>query len=234
MNIRAHIGTDFQKTAGKLSPVLLHSSKSRFICMLKAQLDRNEIDHLEAAEMIARFVHAGEFRRSGEDYFEHVLRVAKPHIYFPQLNIAESVNGMITGYLHDVFEKKFPNPDDNWHIDDLRFLQFDNDCIDDLIALTKETGEPYLNYSMRVTNRHMATEKKFVDTLDNNKDNPSESRQKLYGITIPYYLATLNEAIPPGHDIVQFAHEIRKYDAEIFARYYVPPVITTNGQEYHP
>lgn len=196
--------------------------KQQFMDSTRQKYLDGKITQVELAIEIAWYVHQDEPRRSGEPYFNHVWHVAHPETYYPHLNIPNTEAGIIRGLLHDVLERKFDDPKDNWSADDLRYMGLDEQHVEDIIYLTKQPGDLDFDYAVRMSQNPRAMETKLVDNTDNQPD-ARPMKKEIYTRTILYYLACLNNALRPGADIASFCYEAGLYNPPLFEKYYSKP-----------
>lgn len=111
-------------------------------------------NQLKIAEEISREVHKGQKRTIGrkEDYIEHPKRVAS--------NFSTEAS-QITAWLHDTLE------DSKFTSTDLHERGIDIESVREVVLLTRDKNEDYINYILRTKyNRHTRVIKIF-DIKDN-------------------------------------------------------------------
>ncbi len=197
--------------------------KKYFLDYLRHKYQDPQKSQEDLAIEIAWYVHQGELRRSGEPYFNHVWRVAHPDIYYPFLNIETTEGTIVRGLLHDAIEKKFSNPADNWSEENFRYAGIREEFIRDILYLTKNKGELYFDYSVKLSFNRAAAETKLVDHVDNKHDAKPE-KAMMYERSIAYHLAVLNYGQKPGTDIAKFCVEAGMYDHALFSKHYSHPL----------
>jgi len=136
---------------------------------------------IKIAEQIAREVHKGQKRTIGrrEDYIEHLKRVAS-HFSTPE--------SLIIAWLHDTLE----DTDDKTKLLKLLNKNFQSEIVENLVVLTKDKEETYLNYILRVKDNHQAKIIKIADLYDNLEKLPNGSLRDKYLMAL-YILETKSE-----------------------------------------
>jgi len=111
---------------------------------------------LKKCEELARDRHAGQFRKFGADK-------DKPYIIHPE-RIVEKMNGdfnKCVAWIHDVLE------DTTTTRQDLVALGIDATIIYAAVSLSKEEGENYLDFILRIKENDLAVPIKIADIEDN-------------------------------------------------------------------
>jgi len=104
---------------------------------------------------IAEEAHKGQVDLAGEDYMEHIKRVAR------NFNPNNNYPHWVTAVLHDTLE------DSDTTAEDLKKLGITRTVIRALVALTRNENETYNEYINRVIENEMATRVKLRDLEDN-------------------------------------------------------------------
>lgn len=112
---------------------------------------------IDKAYCLAARAHAKQFDKAGEPYFYHVLRVG--------IQLLPDVEACILGLLHDVLE----DCPEIGKQEIVETLDSNSSLFEDLIALTKTSGEPYSDYLARVAARPLAVKVKIADLRDNTR-----------------------------------------------------------------
>ena len=110
---------------------------------------------IDKAATFAARVHAHQTRKDGTPYFAHCVRVA--------IRVPDKITGTIA-LLHDTVE------DTDTTFDDLRDAGFSNEVIDAVDALSRRSGETYMNFIVRCKQNHLARTVKLADIADNLSD----------------------------------------------------------------
>lgn len=135
---------------------------------------------LERAIQIAHEAHEGEFRRSGEPYVVHPLRVMEK-----ARQLGHSVIILIICVLHDV-----PENNKDWHFERLRQEGYEDEVLIPLDHVTRREGESWEEYIERVAQNEKARIVKDLDMEDNLEDNPTEKQVRKYGEAAVYLSRT--------------------------------------------
>lgn len=104
------------------------------------------------AKTIAKVAHNGQVDKAGRPYIEHPLTVA---------DMLNEPDEKVVALLHDVLE------DSDFTADDLHKMEFPQDVIDAVCALTRESEESRRNYIRRVKENPLATRVKLADLRHN-------------------------------------------------------------------
>ncbi|MEE9404576.1 MAG: HD domain-containing protein [Algisphaera sp.] len=107
---------------------------------------------LNTALALAAQAHTGQFRRNGEPYILHPVRV---------MLAGSSLDHQIVGILHDTVE------DCDVTLDDLRTAGFSERIITGVDAMTNREGEDYDAFVIRCKADPLAREVKLNDIADN-------------------------------------------------------------------
>jgi len=107
---------------------------------------------LSSAIVIATIAHQGQKDKAGKDYILHPLHV---------MNQLETDEERIVAVLHDVIE------DSCWTIADLKEAKFSETVCNAVQAITKISGESYLQYLERVAENAIACAVKIEDLRHN-------------------------------------------------------------------
>lgn len=107
---------------------------------------------LEKAEQLAREAHKGQKDKSGADYIGHPLRVSAR---------CKSPKAKIAGLLHDTIEDTYITPQM------LKDMGFEDDIVEAVIALSRQSGETYAEFIVRASQNEIAKEVKIADLEDN-------------------------------------------------------------------
>ncbi|PZP54789.1 MAG: hypothetical protein DI586_08815 [Micavibrio aeruginosavorus] len=195
------------------------SEKDLLIERLHRLRSTGQISLLDACMEIGRFVHRGEPRKTGGDYFtEHNMRMMNEDARELRFDLTDFQRALIA--VHDVPEKKFKlNPEYNWSRGQLFRATHDEHLVRSAFTMKKETF--YFPYHRNVCLDGQEDEiiVKTLDNYNNKNSNPSAEKAKIYDITIAYGLARLNRAIPENYDHAIFAAEIGMYDRELFEKH---------------
>lgn len=137
--------------------------------------------YLNKAKQIAFDAHRGQTRRNGKTpYYEHLQRVAE--------YVSTDIDAFNVAWLHDILEKTSETEES------LREKGIESHIIDSVKAITKKSGETYLDYIRRVKTNILARKVKIFDIIDNLLDNPTERQKTKYSLAIPILLwENLNE-----------------------------------------
>ena len=111
---------------------------------------------------IATQAHYGQFRRDGKT----------PYINHPQAVAArlKTSDEKAVGYLHDVIE------DTNLTAQDLLDKGVPERIVDGVIHITKEEGESYMAYLIKVAGNRLSKAAKIEDMLHNLSDSPTRQQ----------------------------------------------------------
>ena len=107
---------------------------------------------LETAIALALKVHAGQFDKAGLPYILHPLRI---------MGKFNKEHEKIVSVLHDVVE------DCSVTLEHLAQLGFSEEIIYAIDCLTKQDGEPYMDFIIRLANNKLAQTVKIEDIKDN-------------------------------------------------------------------
>lgn len=107
---------------------------------------------IDQALSIAIQAHAGQVDKSGQPYILHPLRLMLKF---------QSKDEMIVAALHDVIE------DSSITFENLKELGFSEVVVDAIVSLTKNNGEAYEDFVLRVSNNDLARKIKIEDIKDN-------------------------------------------------------------------
>ncbi len=135
----------------------------------------NSIEHSDLCLKIATEAHEGQFRRGGERYISHPIRVASS---FDQGSTARCI-----AYLHDVLEDC-----SDWT--GLRLMEAGVQLwvVNSVERLTKKPVDSYYGYLSGLLDDHLAKRVKVADMLDNLTDAPTLKQVKKYKAGILYLL----------------------------------------------
>ncbi len=135
------------------------------------------VSHLPAAE-VARLAHFGHFRRDGRTpYIMHPWDVAvRVHRATDGNRAAVSV-----AWLHDVLED---GPKAHAFTPAALAVEFRQDVVDAVVALTKRPGESYDAYLDRVAANELARLVKVHDIVSNLADDPTPAQVKKYALAL--------------------------------------------------
>ncbi|RLI37477.1 GTP pyrophosphokinase [Candidatus Bathyarchaeota archaeon] len=121
---------------------------------------------LVVAYELAKNAHAGQKRRgTGEDYFNHPIRVSQA---------MKTINETITALLHDVLEDTDIVESDLWK------AKIPVAVIKAVQVLTKDPDKPYDGYLSRIMLNPLARVVKIADMLDNLTDLPTTEQVAKY------------------------------------------------------
>lgn len=117
-----------------------------------SEFNKQNTDFL-AALRIAVDAHNNQLDKGGLPYILHPLHV---------MSGVDSMDEKIVAILHDVIE-------DNkyWDLERISCYGFDKYIIEEIDAITKKPGEPYINYIKRVKMNELARRVKIVDLKHN-------------------------------------------------------------------
>ena len=107
---------------------------------------------LEKAIQIASEAHIGQVDKAGQLYILHLIRV---------MNAGQTESEKICGVLHDLVE------DTHWTFADLKKEGFSEEILNALQCVTKEVGEDYEHFIVRVKGNLLAVRVKLNDLKDN-------------------------------------------------------------------
>lgn len=123
---------------------------------------------IELAKEIAHRAHAGQTRRNGEPYINHVTRV----VLQLEMNGADD-EVIAAAWMHDVIE----DCGEDYGI----FLElFPKEVAVAIFRLTRYTGFPYDLYIEDVKKNPISTQVKLADLTDNLRDNDNPSQIERY------------------------------------------------------
>ncbi len=117
---------------------------------------------LELAEQIARCAHAGQARKDGRPYIEHVESVVA--------QLAGDEEAQAVAWLHDVIE------DTHYTRDDLLNEGISPQVVATVAVLTQRREETYTHYIDRVRQSPIATQVKKADIVANLLDKPGNKQ----------------------------------------------------------
>jgi len=111
------------------------SGREIFLAQLKAYMLEDELEHIHAAYVFAKYGHREQTRKGGERYFEHPKAVA--NILIRELHIRDDWQLVVTALLHDLLE-------DSWLLSEDRVRKnFGRRVAWWVKLLTKETENDY-------------------------------------------------------------------------------------------
>jgi len=141
------------------------------------EFDEYTADICELCSRVAGEAHTGQLRRDGQPYMQHPLRVADTcarHVGTgPLSNLFYCI-----AVLHDVLE------DTSLGVDDLAERGIPSLIVNQVVELTRRSGESYEHYIKRVRKSHMLRVIKVADMLDNLCDDPTPAQKKRYTTAI--------------------------------------------------
>lgn len=179
---------------------------------LQQGLIEGSITHLEAAERIARSVHANMTRRDGRPYITHVEAVVDaPNRY---VDIVYNETQVMLAWVHDV-------PEDSkgaWKVKDFRKLNFPKEFLQGLDGITLRQGEKYFDYVERLSKTSVRPVK-VGDNRHNWANNPKPHKEMLYRISSHYLLAIEFGKIEPGSNIAFWAANEGMYSEDLFGKH---------------
>jgi len=111
-----------------------------------------EMNQLSKAIILATKAHAGQLDKAGEQYILHPLRL---------MIKAKNEIDRCVAVLHDVVEDTCIN------IHDLRREGFSEEIIEAVLCLTKQKGESYKEFIIRLSKNKVARRVKILDLKDN-------------------------------------------------------------------
>lgn len=118
--------------------------------------------HLDLAKTLAKIYHKGQTDKSGNDYYNHLFRVAEEQ---------KTVKGKIVGYLHDLLEDTDFAEIKGGYLYSINDLidKFDTEVVQNLIWLKKDKGVSYKFYidKLCMMNSQLAINVKLADLGDN-------------------------------------------------------------------
>ena len=123
---------------------------------------------IELAKEIAHRAHAGQTRRNGEPYINHVARV----VLQLETNGADDET-VAAGWLHDVVE-------DCGEDYGILLELFPKETAIAVFRLTRYTGFPYNLYIEEIKKNPISTQVKLADLTDNLRDNDNPSQIERY------------------------------------------------------
>jgi len=135
----------------------------------------NTIEHSDLCLKIATEAHEGQFRRGGEPYINHPIRVASSFV--------DGSAGRCVAHLHDVLEDC-----PEWTDSRLIELGVNSSVVNSVVLLTKRLRDNYHGYLSGLFNDHWAKRVKVADMLDNLTDDPTPNQVKKYKAGILYLL----------------------------------------------
>jgi len=126
-------------------------------------------EYVSEAIKLAFEKHKDQKRRfDGAPYFGHLERVANlVESWFP-----DNHDWIAAAFLHDVIE------DTDVTAEDLREMGFSEDTIYTVVSMSKNRGEPYIDYIKRVMGCFGSVVVKMADLTDNASDLPPKYRDK--------------------------------------------------------
>lgn len=124
------------------------------------------------ARRLALTFHGHDKRRGGEPYMTHLEAVAAA--------VADHLKPV--ALLHDILEKGAV-------IRNLTVNGIHPCVIDAVVAMTKQPGEPYMDYIERLAENPMALVVKIADIRHNMDGSPNADRRKKYPRALEYLLA---------------------------------------------
>ena len=133
------------------------------------------MNYIGIAREIATEAHSGQKRKyTGEDYINHPRRVAKKF---------STEDSQVIAWLHDVLE------DSDFTAEDILKRGIRQHCIEIVEYLTRQEGESYFNFIMRIKERHQAKVIKIADIKDNLINSKEGSLKDKYMLAL-YILET--------------------------------------------
>ena len=127
------------------------------------------MDQLRTCRRLCIESHKGQFRRGGDDYFKHPLRMSQ---LFEEEGL---INEACVAALHDTFEDTM--------LTGVECLDagVDKVIVDAVACLTRTAGEDYDDYINHIAKcSDLVLRVKIADILDNVSDSPTEKQMKKY------------------------------------------------------
>lgn len=112
----------------------------------------NNLEILNIVKDFAFEKHKGQVDKGGDDYFNHVDRVA---------NRCKTFSSKVVAYLHDVIE------DTDATLDDIKSLGVDDTICEAIITMSKKKNDEYMDYIQRISKNHLSVIVKIADLEDN-------------------------------------------------------------------
>ena len=100
--------------------------------------------------------HKGQFRKSGEPYYHHLLEVA-----YILASLRTGPATIISGLLHDVVE------DTDYTLHDIEAMGFPTSVVEALKLLTHDESVPYFDYVLKIKTNDISREVKLADLRHN-------------------------------------------------------------------
>jgi len=122
---------------------------------------RAESNEKKSAMALAKRAHAGQTRRNGRVYADHLQMVAE--------KVNDSAECMIVAWLHDVLAKT------NVTAEDMRSAGISDRNIATVELLTKDKAQPYSDYIANLCENEAAKRVKVADLICNLYDQPEKS-----------------------------------------------------------
>lgn len=107
---------------------------------------------IDLAFLIAKKAHAGQIDKAGKDYIQHPIYVS---------SLVETPEAKIVALLHDVLE------DSEYTSDDLLNAGIADEIVKAVEILTKQSGESYNDYLIKIKNNNLARIVKIADLTHN-------------------------------------------------------------------
>ena len=123
---------------------------------IKKQNKEYDLEIIKKAFLFGEEAHKGQFRKSGESYFNHPIATA-----IIVIGLGMDTDSIVSALLHDVVE------DTEYTLQDIAGMGFSQQVLDALAMMTHDKAVPYMDYVERLKENPIAKTVKLADLRHN-------------------------------------------------------------------